>query len=108
MDLTVIRTGSFGTATITWAISASAGSTGASVMDVGASAGVVVIPNGADTATFPFTVRPDDTPEIDETFVVTLLLVNENNQMIRTQQVRKTQSVGKSTVTLQILFSATE
>lgn len=87
VNLSVTRTGSFGTATITWAISPSASSTGASVTDIGANAGVVVIPNGANSAVFPFTVRADDTPEIDEVFVVTLLLTSEANQMILPEQV---------------------
>lgn len=86
IDLTVTRTGSFGRATITWAVSSSA-SVGADVMDIGANAGRVVIPNGANTAMFPFTIRPDNTPEVDEMFVVTLISVNEPNQMILPQQV---------------------
>ena len=87
VDLTVVRSGSFGTATITWAISPSAASPGANIADIGANAGVVVIANGANSATFPFTVRADETPEINEAFVVTLILVTESNQMILTQKV---------------------
>lgn len=87
IDLMVSRTGSFGTATITWAITPSANSPGADILDIGVSAGVVVIPNGANTAVFQFIVRPDDRPEVDEVFLVSLILVTEQNQMILPQQV---------------------
>lgn len=83
--LTVTRTGSFGTATITWTISAVSSSPGASILDIGANAGQVVIPNGGNTNTFFFTARPDDTPEVEEQFLVTLITVTENNQMILSQ-----------------------
>lgn len=92
IDLNVTRTGSFGTASITWAISASANSPGASILDIGSNAGLVVIPNGANSAVFPFIVRPDDIPEVDEMFVVTLILVSEANQMILPQGVRRIMS----------------
>ncbi len=87
VDLNVTRSGSFGTATITWTVSPSAGSQGAEISDIGANAGQVVIPNGASSAVFAFTVRPDTIPEIDELFLVTLVLVSEPNQMILPQQV---------------------
>lgn len=83
--LTVTRTGSFGTATITWTIGAISSSPGASITDIGANAGQVVIPNGANSNSFLFTVRPDDTPEVDEQFLVTLIIVTEDNQMILSQ-----------------------
>lgn len=85
VPLTVTRTGSFGTATVTWTISAVSSSPGADIMDIGANAGQVVIPNGANSGSFLFTVRPDDTPEVDEQFLVTLITVNEGNQMILSQ-----------------------
>lgn len=87
VNLNVTRSGSFGTATITWTITPSANSQGAEVSDIGVNAGQVVIPNGANSAVFPFTVRPDTTPEVDELFVVTLVLVTETNQMILQTQV---------------------
>jgi hypothetical protein len=42
----------------------------------------VVIPNGVNNSTFLFTVVADDMPEVDEQFLVTLITVNEPNQMI--------------------------
>lgn len=85
--LNITRSGSFGTATITWSISASASTPGASVADIGVSAGQVVIPNGANRASFQFSALADDTPEIDEQFLITLIAVNEANQMILSGQV---------------------
>ena len=85
--LTVTRTGSFGTATITWTISPISSSVGATVQDTGGTAGQVVIPNGGNSNTFLFTAVADDVPEVDELFLVTLIAVNEPNQMILPQQV---------------------
>ena len=87
VNLNVTRSGSFGTATITWTIAPAANSQGAEVQDIGVNAGIVVIPNGDNSAVFPFTARPDTTPEVDELFVVTLAAVTESNQMILPQQV---------------------
>lgn len=87
IDLTVTRTGSFGTATITWTISPSSSTPGAEITDIGANAGIVIIPTGSNTAAFQFTILPDDIPEIDEGFMVTLLQVSEPNQMILPQEV---------------------
>ena len=89
VSLNVSRIGSFGTATITWTISASSSTEGASVTDLGSNAGLVVISNGENSATFSFTAVADDIPEVDEQFLVTLITVNEPNQMILTQQVGK-------------------
>ena len=86
-DLNVTRSGSFGTATITWTVSPSANSQGAQLSDIGANAGQVVIPNGGNSGVFSFTIRPDTIPEVDELFLVTLILVSEPNQMILPQQV---------------------
>lgn len=87
--LNVTRTGSFGTATITWTISPVSSSAGASVLDIGSTAGQVVIPNGQNSNSFLFTVVADDIPEVDEQFLITLITVNEPNQMIRPQQVTR-------------------
>ena len=82
------RTGSFGVATVTWTISPVANSVGASVLDLGVTAGQVVIPNGANNGSFLFTLVADDVPEVDEEFLVTLITVTESNQMIvESQQV---------------------
>ena len=84
----MIRSGSFGPATITWTISPSLNNRGATISDIGSNAGVVIIPNGANNATLQFTALPDDVPEVDEMFIVTLLQVTETNQMIRSEEVQ--------------------
>ena len=83
LDLNVTRSGSFGVATITWAIS----SQSADSSDIGSTAGQVVIANGANSALFQVPIEPDDVPEVNETFIITLIIVNEQNQMILQQQV---------------------
>ncbi len=85
VNLNITRTGSFGTATITWSISPF--SSGATISEIGVSAGVVVIPSGANTASIEVIVLPDDLPEINENFTITLLQVAESNQMILPEQV---------------------
>lgn len=80
--LNVQRSGSFGMATITWSVRPQE-----ALADIGLSAGIVVIPSGDNAASFQIPILPDDEPEIDETFTVSLIVVMENNQMIFTQQV---------------------
>ena len=83
VTLTLVRTGSFGTATVTWAVQPQT----ALLMDVGQSSGIVVIPNGVDTASFQIPIVADDVPEVDELLLVTLLTVAERNQRISPSQV---------------------
>ena len=90
VTLTVLRTGSFGEATITWAVLPQT----AVLADIAQSAGTVTIQNGANSASFQVPVVADDVPEIDETFAVRLLTVAEANQMILPEQVRHLDSVS--------------
>jgi len=83
VTLTLVRTGSFGDATITWTVQLQT----ASLTDIGQSSGTVTIPNGVDTASFQIPVVADDEPEVDETFSVSLLAVAETNQRISSTQV---------------------
>ena len=83
LTLNVERSGSFGLATVIWSVSPQ----GASLTDLGLSAGRVIIPNGGNNASFQIPVLPDDQPEVDETFTVSLIAVMEANQMIFTEQV---------------------
>ena len=83
VSLNLTRSGSYGLAEVTWAIT----TVSADFTDIGATSGVVRIPHGSSSAQLDITVLPDDMPEITEALLVTLVTVNQDSQMIRTNQV---------------------
>ena len=83
VSLTVTRSGSYGLAEVTWAIT----TVSADFTDIGATSGVVTIPHGSSSAQLDVIVLPDDMPEIAEVLLITLITVNQNSQMIRANQV---------------------
>ncbi len=90
VTLTILRSGSFGEATVTWVVQQQT----ASLSDVGQSAATVTIQNGANSASFQVPIVADDIPEIDEVFAVRLLTVAQDNQMILQNQVRRGRGWG--------------
>ena len=81
--LTVTRTGSYGLAEVMWA----ATPLSTDITDIGGTSGVISIPDSANTTTLEVLILPDNVPEIDELFVVTLVTTSQANQRIRPEQV---------------------
>ena len=83
VELTVARSGSYGTAVIIWGV------TFVSVAfdEIGSNTGTVTIPSGASEAILSISIFPDNEPEVDEEFTVSLLTVNPSNQMLLIQLV---------------------
>ena len=115
LSLTLTRTGAYGTATITWMVV----SITTDSNDLGTSSGITLIENGSRHllqilfylplyTLMPVSVEStqtsvsnqivvvilnDDEPEIDETFEVQLVSVEESGQRINPEQVRKLPSL---------------
>lgn len=83
VSLTVTRSGSYGLAEVMWAVTPLS----ADITDIGGTSGVVSIPDGANNTTLEVLILPDNVPEIDELFVVTLVTTSQANQRIRPEQV---------------------
>lgn len=83
VQLTLTRSGSFGSALITWAIT----TINTDLSDTGANTGTVVFPPGSNTTELEILILSDDEPEIDELFTVTLVAVTPTSQRISTELV---------------------
>ena len=83
VSLTVSRSGSYGLAEVTWLVTPQS----ADITDVGATTGFVSIPDGANSAQLEVDILPDDLPEVEELFVVTLVTTNQDSQRIQQDQV---------------------
>lgn len=84
VNLTIERDGSSGQATISYAIVAATSEDTFTFEDIEQQnlVGTVVMPEGESSATLTILIKADSIPEIEETFVVTLLTVAEQNQQI--------------------------
>lgn len=83
VQLTLTRSGSFGAATITWVVT----TFNADIFDIGANTGTVTFPSGSNTTQLEIFISPDDVPEIDELFTVTMVSVSPSSQRIDSQLV---------------------
>lgn len=83
VQLTLTRSGSFGAALITWAITP----INTDLSDTGTNTGTVTFPSGSNTTQLEIFIFPDDEPEIDELFTVTLVAVTPSSQRISTELV---------------------
>ena len=83
VQLTLTRSGSFGAAVITWVVTP----INTDVFDIGANTGTVTFPSGSNTTLLEIFISPDDEPEIDEVFTVTLVSVSPSSQRINSDLV---------------------
>ena len=83
VSLTITRSGSYGLAVVMWLVTPQS----ADITDVGATTGSVSIPDGANSAQLEVDILPDDLPEVEELFVVTLVTTNQDSQRIQPDQV---------------------
>ena len=83
VQLTLTRSGSFGAALITWAISP----IDTDLSDTGTNTGTVTFASGSNTTQLEIFIFPDDEPEIDELFSVTLVAVTPISQRISSELV---------------------
>lgn len=83
VQLTLTRSGSFGAALITWAITP----INTDLSDTGTNTGTVTFPSGSNTTQLEIFIFPDDEPEIDELFTVTLVAVTPSSQRISAELV---------------------
>ena len=84
VQLTLTRTGSFGAAVITWAITP----VSTDLFDVEVNTGTVTFASGSNATQLEIFISPDDEPEVDESFTVTLVAVSPNSQRINSELVR--------------------
>jgi G-protein coupled receptor 98 len=80
-SLNISRTGTFGTASLLYAVSRISSSFDPN-SEVTPNRAMVVIPDGETWVTLTLYINPDSIPELDELFEVELLQVTENNQAL--------------------------
>lgn len=80
VQLTLTRSGSFGVAIITWAVTP----INADLSDIEVNTGTVMFPSGSNTTQLEIFISPDDEPEINELFTVTMVAVSPSSQRIST------------------------
>ncbi len=83
LPLNVTRSGLYDMVTVTWILTLQS----ADVTDVGATTGIVVIPHGQSSVLLTVDILADDTPEVDELFVITLVTTSPLSQRIQQDQV---------------------
>ena len=83
VQLTLTRSGSFGAALITWVITP----INTDLSDTGTNTGTVTFPSGSNTTQLEIFIFPDNEPEIDELFTVTLVAVTPSSQRISAELV---------------------
>ena len=83
VQLTLTRSGSFGAAVITWAVTP----VSADLLDIEVNTGTAIFPSGSNTTQLEIFISPDDEPEVDELFTVAMVAVSPSSQRISTELV---------------------